>query len=356
MHNITENDKQEGTFMGWHQLTDVKLDLSLDNCWLSKWDIRQVPLVTVNQQSTNEPFGLVDSPSMACRNTGFSILEATDDPSIIIGVPFNPNSYVPITNAEFLRLMKGATEGVDGMKLVSVGSVRNRGRVFASFETQDLDTYVAGGRTFKPYLNFGNGHDKSSVLWTNTSNICTVCDNTFSMNLADVEKQITKSGARVRHTKNVVAKLDDLALVIRQANQAQVNFAMAFEAMAEQPMTDERAERLFIGFVHNTDLSEKESKTLSTRVRNIVGRLMDLYRNGKGNNGANLSDMFSAITDYYTHENAGNGKNPLKQFTSSEFGSGADTKRRFFDIVTADGQDGMENMIAKGAKLLEQSK
>ncbi len=347
MHNITENDKQQGITQAWHGLTEIVPDLSLDNNWLAQWDIDQRPLFI--HDGSEVGFG----GEIRNINTGFNILVATDDPSITIGVPFNPNSYVPIRNAEFLRLMKGATEGIDGMKLVSVGSVRNRGRVFASFETQDLDTYVAGGRTFKPYLNFGNGHDKSSVLWTNTSNICTVCDNTFSMNLADVEKQITKSGARVRHTKNVVAKLDDLALVIRMANQAQVNFAMAFEAMADQKITDENAEKFLFGFVHNTDLSEKESKQLSTRVRNIVGRIMELFRNGKGNNGQNLADLFSGGTDFYTHENAGNGKNPMKQFTSSEFGSGADTKRRMFELLSEPVK--VEDMIAKGAKLLEQS-
>ena len=320
--------------MAWHGLTEIKEDLSLENNWLTQWDVQPEKLATT-----------VDG---VVAPTDFSILTPTDGVPITIGVPFKPESYRFVTNAEFLQLMKDATEGVEGVKLTSVGSIRNRGRVFASFETMKLAEYEAGGRTFKPYLNFGNGHDKSSCLWANTSNTCTVCDNTFEMNLQKVEDEVIKHSARMVHRKHVIAKLPELALVIRQAVQAQENFAAAFEAMAGINIPAVQAEQAFFGFVVLSD-----ERSISTRAKNIVARLMELFRTGKGNSGKTLADMFQAVTDYYTHENAGNGKNPWKQFASGQFGAGSSAKQDFY--LNAAG-DRLASLIERGAKLLEKDR
>jgi hypothetical protein len=317
-HRIEEHDKQQGLTMAWHGLTEIKEDLSLDNNWLNAWDIQAQPLVL--QQFAGGD-GISD-PESRIIETKFQILTATDDPSIVIGVPF-ADSYRPITNAEFLQLMKNATKDT-GAKLISVGSVRNRGRVFASFEVEKLGEYKAGGRVFKPYINFGNGHDKSSALWANTSNIATVCDNTFSMNLNKVEEAAVEA-VRQRHTKHVMLKLPELGAILNNAVKAQQDFAVAFEDLATRHVTGAVAERLLVGFI-------VEGDKLSVRSKNIVARLMDLFRTGRGNHGESLADLFSAVTDYYTHENAG--KNAARQFASSEFGTGAERKQSFFQILT----------------------
>lgn len=336
MHRIEINDKQQGLSMAWHGLTEIKEDLSLEDNWLAQWDVKPASLDIVPEDATELGHTIT---------SGFSILTATDNPAIQIGVPFNPESYRFVTNREFLDLMQDATEGIEGVKLVSVGSVRNRGRVFASFETMELGTYDAGGRTFNPFLNFGNGHDKSSALWVNTSNNCTVCDNTFEMNLENVGREIVAAQAKVYHRKHLVAKLPELALIVRQAVQAQENFALAFNKMADKKVMETDAEAFFYGFVVNG-----EDKELSTRASNIVTRLMDLFRTGKGNKGETLADMFSAITDFYTHENAGNGKNPWKQFASSQFGSGQAQKALAFEVLRSNGRT--QEVITRGEAIL----
>jgi len=329
MHRIEQNDKQQGLSMAWHGLTEIVENLSLENCCLAMWDI----IARILTLPDGTP-------------TRFAILGATDDPSITIGVPFDPTTYRPISNAEFLQLLKDSTEGIDGCKLVSIGSVRNRGRVFASFQTQELAAYKAGGRTFKPYLNFGNGHDKSSVLWANTSNTDTVCDNTFSFNLAQVVRDVCDSFT-ARHTKGIALRLPEIGELIRNANILQTNFAMAFEKMSETIIDATTAERLFAGFVVNND----EAETLSTRARNIVARLLDLFHGGRGNKGQTLGDLFSAVTEYYTHENAGNTNNPWKQLNSAMFGNGQQRKADAFRLLQRD--DEREALVALGARLLQ---
>lgn len=329
--------------MAWHGLTEIVPDLSLENNWLKTWDIQPQPLMLKGPDVLNVP-GEVATTEPSLIETGFALLTATDNPSITIGVPFNPNSYRPITNAEFLQLLKDSTEGIEGNKLVSIGSVRNRGRVFASFQTAELTEFVAGGRQFKPFLNFGNGHDKSSVLWANTSNICTVCDNTFSMNLAEVEQAVVQA-VNARHTKNIALRLPEIGAMIRHANQMQQNFALAFETLSSTQIGEASAEAILTGFV-----AREESDKLSTRAKNIIARLMDLFRGGRGNKGQTLADLFSAVTEYYTHENAGNSKNPRRQFQSAEFGTGNARKQEFWKLVNS--SDDMQKMIEAGAKIV----
>ena len=176
-HRKFEHDEIEGTSLFWHGLNIVREEITLaDNC-LRKWDLVPTPLYFADGTpafSEENEDGKV-SPQ-------WTLARCTDKPSLQIGAPYNPATFRPISNSEFLKLVEDSIAGTDH-KIVSVGSVRNRGRVFLSVELKGMEKFKAGGREFSAFLNFGNGHDKSSVLWLNTSNTCTVCDNTFSMNL-----------------------------------------------------------------------------------------------------------------------------------------------------------------------------
>lgn len=330
MHRIEENDKQEGLTQAWHGLTTIREDLSLASNWLRDWDI----------QARNVYLGEGDEQI----KLPFVQMICSDLPELLIGTPYNPQTFKPITNADFLKLVADSVSGI-AHTLVSIGSIRNRGRVFASLEIAGLEAFKAGGREFKTYLNFGNGHDKSSVLWVNTSNVCTVCDNTFSMNLFSVEN---KDGQGLkhqqRHTKNIAARLPEIAKLVDKAVRIQAEFAKSFSELAAKPCGMSEAQEAFAGFV-----GSDEATKLSTRSANMVARLVDLFCTGKGNEGANRADLFSAITDYYTHENAG-GENKLKQFVSSEFGSGAMKKEEFWLIVRDD--DSFKKLCARGRELI----
>lgn len=326
---------QEGVVQAWHGLTKINTELSLDNCWLGQWDIARKPLFVMD--GSDQPI-----------ETSWAMLYPSDQPTVTIGKPFNPESYRPITNAEFIALARESTAGCP-VKLVSSGSVRARGRVFLSFESEMLPIYKAGGREFNAFVNFGNGHDQSCVLWVNNSNTCTVCDNTFSFNLALVEKAVGASGSRQRHTKNIVGRLPQMSEVIQSAIKAQEAFAVSFERLASTPIAGEQAVQLFTAFV----VSATTEKTVSTRAANIVAKLVDLFRTGKGNRGESLADVFSAATDYYTHESAGGSRNVARQFQSSEFGTGQDRKAEMFGLVTE--PESVDLAVKRGADLIQKA-
>ena len=313
-HEITNIDRQQGLVNAWHKLTQIKPDLSLDNCWLNDWEIVKEPLFISRD-----------------RKSDYYMLTASDNPNIHIGVPF-ANSYVPIINSAFIDCIRNAVMGIDGLKLASVGSVMGRNRVFISFEIGKAN-FTYGKRDFECALNFGNGHDKGQTFWANTSNIISVCLNTFNMNLRHKSKNVN---VRIRHTKNSQIKLDNVEDIVAGALGAQAEFKNIFENLLDIKSDAGEARNVFAGFIG-------KGEEMSTRAVNTVDRLTTLFISGAGNEGKNRADQFCAITDLYSHESSG-GDDRMKQWVSSEFGSGATKKREFLDAITSD----YDSLLTKG--------
>lgn len=318
-HEITSIDKQQGTFQAWHGLTEIREDLTVRNNWLASWDV------------TARPLFIGDGVA-----TPYSLLTATDDSNIQIGVPFT-ESYSVISNKMFLDVIEESLVGVDGVKLVSIGSVCGRNRTFASFEI-DAAKHKVGDREFKQFWTVLNSFDKSSVFADVFSNVCTVCNNTFRMNLAESGK-----GDRVKHTKNAKRKLLDIPAKINAALGAANEFNKLFAQLEETPVKEDTAERIFAGFLGG-------GEEMSTRTVNTVDRLVNLFKVGAGNRGETLGDVFSAVTDFYSHESSG-GDDRMKQWVSSEFGAAADKKAEFLPLIANAGE--RIKLIQAGKRSLE---
>ena len=313
--------------MGWHNLTQINEVLDLKNNWLTKWDIQEVGLKTV---------GDVEVP--------FKILTGTDD-NEVIGKPF-AGTYTPVSNKAFLDMIGEAISGVKGAVVESVGSVNNRGRVFVSLSIKGMDKFKVGDREFLDYLNFGNGHDQTSAVWTNASNTCTVCDNTFSMNL-NGEQEVK---CKVKHSKDVIARLDNIVEIIDAYAGTQAKFKAEFERLMNEPMKTDKARNLFAGWMIRSN-NEDGGKDLGPKTLTKVNRITELFEKGKGNSGENRADAFSAVTDYYTHESTrNNGKNVARQVFSSDYGLGRVAKSSFWNVIRND--DSVNAFAANGKKAL----
>ena len=326
-HGITNRDRQEARHMGWHGLTQINETLDLNNNWLTKWDIQEVGLKTVED---------VEIP--------FKILTGTDD-SKVIGKPF-AGTYTPVSNKAFLGMIGEAISSVNGSVVESVGSVNNRGRVFVSLSIKGMDTFKVGEREFMDYLNFGNGHDQTSAVWTNASNTCTVCDNTFSMNLEGNQEIKCK----VKHSKDVIARLDNIVEIIDAYVGTQAKFKAEFERLMNEPMKTDKARNLFTGWMIRSTGGNQE-RDLGPKTLTKVNRITELFESGRGNSGENRADAFSAVTDYYTHESTRNsGKNVARQVFSSDYGLGRMAKSSFWNVIRND--DSVNAYVSNGKKAL----
>lgn len=313
-HEIQKVDIQQGREMAWHNLTQIKTDLSIGNCWLNDWDVEKRKLFLEGNIETD-----------------YHLLVASDDPKIKIGVPF-ADSYVPITNSAFIDCISDAISGIDGLQLESAGSIMGRNRVFASFSISKAN-FTSGNRDFEAFLNFSNAHDKGTPFLANTSNTCIICSNTYNANLRHKGKNVN---VRVRHTKNASIKLENIEEIVAGALGAQAEFKTIFDSLADIKTNEKEARQVFAGFIGG-------GSEMSTRSINTVDRLTGLFNRGAGNKGENRSDIFSACTDYYSHESSG-GENRMKQFVSSEFGSGANKKREFLNLIDTE----FDTLVKKG--------
>lgn len=310
--------------MGWHDLTEIKADLNLDNNRLTEWDIVQTPLCL--------PDG---------TQTTFKILTGDDDGEVI-GKPY-AHTYTPITNKQFLDMVREAISGVKGAVVESVGSVNNRGRVFVSISIKEMANFKVGSREFLDYLNFGNGHDQTCAVWANESNTCTVCDNTFTLNFEGTQKVKVK----VNHTKDVAERIVNISEIIDAYCGTQAKFKAEFARLLNEPLKKDKAKNLFAGWLCRS--TNSQGNDLGPRTVLKVDRLMELFETGAGNTGDNRADAFSAVTDFYTHESTRNeGANVSRQLFSSDFGIGAKAKINFWNVVRND--NSMNAYISSGRK------
>lgn len=323
-HEIQENDKQQGRVMAWHGLTDVKEDLSLENCWLSTWDY------------IGKPVQLEDG-----TKTPFCALTVSDVPNLFVGQSYNPKTFKPVTNAGLIAKLTKAIEN-QGVTLESCGTIMNRARQFFSFSL-DAAKFQAAGREFKAFLNIGNGNDKSSPLWVNTSNICTVCNNTFTANLSDAGMIMS-----VKKTQFSEFKLAEMGQAIASMLRGQAKFAKQLNELHAIPCDEITAREFLAGFIGDANAA------LSTRSNNTLDRLIQLFKGGAGNDGNDYSDVFQALTDYYTHESAGEGneaENRQKQFVSSEFGTAKQRKMEAWSMINDENQ--RNGLILIGKQILK---
>lgn len=321
-------DRQVGLKQAWHGLTEVQEVIDPKDNYLTSWDVERRAL------SVEVDGVAVDS--------GFDILVGSDDGELI-GKPLS-QAYKEVSNEAFMDLVSDAMNRLPKAKLESVGSVGNRGKVFATISLGDHKDYKIGDRGFQDFLNFGNAHDQSSRLWINNTNICTVCENTFNFNLNSNKGMV---GSAV-HRGDIELKLADLTVLVDEFLGTQEDFKTKFDKLLKRRIDLEKAQQLYTGFLTRNNPREG----VSVRCLNTVERLGELFTRGAGNRGENYADAFSAVTDYYTHNSTrGGGKNKASQYYSSEHGLGRMNKNAFWTVVN--NRELCEKTINRGKKLLE---
>jgi hypothetical protein len=326
-HEINERDAQQGIFQAWHGLTDVKEKITFEDSPLN-WELVRVPLLLPNGDRFDQD----------------AIVASDDDRPVGKAVS---GSYGIIQNQQLWdTLISGLDDCSVKYKVASIGSVCDRTKVFISIELNEGKSFQVGNRTFEFYLNALSTHDGSGRAVFLDSSICTVCHNTFSMNL----NQFSKSGAQLRfavkHTKNASMSLANVAEGIENLVSNRALFVAELDKLADKPVNSDQALFFSVGLIASE--AAEETGTISTRTMNRAEELQNLFKTGAGNSGQNRLDLFSAFTDLYTHSSSGRGN--AAQFVSSEFGSGQKMKERAFASLTSDKQ--FADAIKRGEQMV----
>lgn len=171
-----------------------------------------------------------------------------------------------------------------------------------------------GDREFKDFITILDSYDRSTALQARYSNITVVCANTFAANM--------QSGTQVgkaKHTQMIEMNIGRLI----DAIDGFVGTSAAFEAMLTESynMSCSRDEaRAWVAGIET-----RNSDRLTNGMLQKSARIMELFEVGKGNEGRNRLDIFSALTDFHSNEST-NRKGEGAQRYTSEWGSSAQVK------------------------------
>lgn len=280
--------------------------LALRTSFLSQWDIVTRP--------TSDEIG----------ETGFHSMRSSDN-DMIIGKPFNPLTYFPVPNGKFMDVIESALTEY-GHKIALVGSASKRTKTFATVLLDDMPQFKAGKRTFEPYLGFLNSFNGSTTLTAVTGSWCLNCLNQIASIIRSRGKLVK---INVKHTKGAPTKIDNIGDIVAAAIETNAEFAKVMIGFEAVKLTAEDALNILAGFIAPNQALQDG---LATKTENEIETLFSLFRSGNGNTGTDLSDVFNAITDRFTHGGSESRIEQSKVHESALFGEAANKKNLALDL------------------------
>lgn len=179
--------------------------------------------------------------------------------------------------------------------------------------------YIRDNDEIKKYILLSHGHDGLSTIRFGLTPIRVVCMNTLTMAYDSNESNLFK----IRHTKNMINKIEDVKNLIFQINQEFKQTCESFRKLAFVPINEKElntyVKRVF---------SAKED--ISTRQYNTLERVKSYFTNSPGAIGENYWDAYNAITYYLSYEYGQNIDNRLNNIW---FGRGLEFSKNALNIA-----------------------
>jgi len=236
-----------------------------------------------------------------------------EDDSTILGI--HSNGYLPYQNDQMMELLFKVSQqtGLDVHKGGSFGGGR---KVYVQLKSNDL---TLGTDRIEGYVTGINSFDGSTSLSFGPSSKTISCQNTFFGVYKDLD-------SKVRHTKNMELKIDDICRQIEGVVQEETNVFGSIVKMSETRFDDvikDRVIKSLFNIERNVDIKDVDS--LSTVTQNKLSRFyIDL--NGEiQEKGDNIWGLFSGVTKYTTHS-IGKGDNSENKM----FGTYGNRERQIF--------------------------
>jgi phage/plasmid-like protein (TIGR03299 family) len=299
-HEIQNNDYMVSgnNVTPWHGLGAIELgNLSAADA-LAKARLNW----TVDQES------VFDSDMIQIK--GCQLNRRSDDKTVLGIVS---DGWTPIQNHELLEIAEALGQ-VDGLEykpvIETAGSLKGGKIVWALIQTGQKQFH---GSEHKAYMLLSNGHVAGRGLRGTATDVRVVCNNTLTA------AERSDSAIFITHTQNVKQRLDSAIKLLKWGNDAlDATFAI-YSALAAYPINTDKAHAFFC------DLMPTENN----KPNHMADQMVDLFKNGNGNEGKNLFDAVNAVTDWVDH-----GKNYRDNETTAE--------RRFMNSNMSGGGDRMK--------------
>ena len=326
---IYERDTQSGLENAWHGRTNIVPEVTRDNSM--PFEIIESDISYVVQK----PNILGFMEDVTIIDPEYKRMIASDD-FLPIGEPY-ADSYHPSSIAAFWEIIRKGM-GETPHQIVSAGTVDNRCKLFASIKV--TDGFRIGEREFKDYITLIDSFDKTTSLQARYSSICVVCANTYAM-VMNSGSQIGKAKHTAMIDLNIQRLIDSIDAFVGTSASNQQMLQRAYET----PCSRDEARAWVSG------IEGRNADRLTNGMLQKTARIVELFDQGRGNEGRTRLDAFSAMTDFHSNEST-NRKGDGAQSYTSEWGASAQVKTL---VATRFEQDWASN-VRRGEGLLNENK
>lgn len=202
------------------------------------------------------------------------------------------SSYHPFQNSQLMELL-GKVSHQTGVNIHKTGYFGDGQRVYIQLKTEDMKM---GADKVEGFITGINSFDGSTTLAFGNSTITISCQNTFFAALKELKN-------KVRHTKNMMIKVDEVCVSLEQALDAEKRMFERIKRMSEVRMSD-KVKDLVIKALFDVDSTldlKRDYDQLSTVTQNKLARFAVDLNTEVAQKGDNLWGLFSGVTRYTTH-------------------------------------------------------
>lgn len=326
---LTERDLQSAKSQAWHGRTNIVDVVTRENSM--PYEVIESPIFYKATKINN--IGLPED--VMIESPDFKQLIANDD-FLPIGEPYG-KTYFPSNIQTFWSVIEKGM-GDTPYEIVSAGTVDNRCKMFASIKVSD--GFKIGDREFKDFITILDSFDKSTSFQARYSSVCVVCANTYAAAM--------KSGSTIgkaKHTLMLDANIQRLVDAMDAFVGTSAYFKSLMQEAVETPCSRDEARAWLTG------IEGRNNDAMTNGMKQKTARMVELFDNGKGNEGRTRLDAFSALTDFHSNEST-NRKGQGAQFYTSEFGSSAQVKT----LAVSRFREDWTKHVRHGERLLNEEK
>lgn len=234
--------------------------------------------------------------------------------------------WTPLQNRDAFEIFEPLVDAGE-MVIHTAGSLRNGERIWALCQlNQDNSEIVAGDEVAK-FVLLSNGHDGKLAVHFGFTPIRVVCANTEALARGSKASKLI----RVRHSRFVKQNVQDLRNVMNFANQEFEATAEQYRYLASKGINSEDLDK-YIKIV--LGIGEKSADEMTTRSKNIVSSIEDLFESGRGSDIAGVRGTYwgayNAVTEYLNYSK---GRTANNRMDSVWFGQNGTMNQKALDTA-----------------------
>lgn len=230
-------------------------------------------------------------------------VDKVEDETVLLG--YTSKSYETIQNSSiFDMLTPMLSEGV--LKIANQGYLQSGRLVYVQCS---LDKeYLCNKDNYNPFITVTNSHTGTTKLMLGVGVTRIVCENTFRMANHELDSSY-------KHYMGVNDILKP-KLIHEYVNLELGKFSENLTKLQDIPVTKEKAYTI----IHKVFGDKCPDK--------VKHGIVQLYRQGRGNNGETAYDLFNGVTDYISHYSKNSADSSL---VNSLVGTGAEKSVKFLN-------------------------